>query len=188
MALCGTGSFDPIPENRIGDIKTERLSFMEDTSEGAAPCWPRSAQAGEHMQRFYVPVTAVCRRTLNRVVRSVLNVRELVWAGFRDAGELCAWHTRDLNKPFIRIQLKDCSGVTCLLRVKNQIWVGCQSRSAPDRRSRGKIFVVDTERCTLEKELFAHLDSVQSLCSAEDRYVLSGAAHDDGKIAIWKVE
>lgn len=40
----------------------------------------------------------------------------------------------------------------------------------------------------MEKELLAHSDTVQTLCSAEDRYILSGAAGQDGKIAIWKVE
>uniref|UniRef100_A0A671S756 DENN domain-containing protein 3-like n=1 Tax=Sinocyclocheilus anshuiensis TaxID=1608454 RepID=A0A671S756_9TELE len=107
---------------------------------------------------------------------------EQLWAGFADAGELCVWPCRDLNKPFIRIQLKDCAGVVCMIRVKNQIWVGCQGKT------RGKIYVVDTDRYTVEKELMAHDDSVQTLCSAEDRYVLSGAARADGKIAIWKVE
>uniref|UniRef100_A0A8C1MCN1 DENN domain-containing protein 3 n=1 Tax=Cyprinus carpio TaxID=7962 RepID=A0A8C1MCN1_CYPCA len=107
---------------------------------------------------------------------------EQLWAGLADAGELCVWHCRDLNKPFIRIQLKDCAGVVCMIKVKNQIWVGCQGKT------RGKIYVVNTDRYTVEKELMAHDDSVQTLCSAEDRYVLSGAARADGKIAIWKVE
>uniref|UniRef100_A0A8C1YFY5 DENN domain-containing protein 3 n=1 Tax=Cyprinus carpio TaxID=7962 RepID=A0A8C1YFY5_CYPCA len=62
------------------------------------------------------------------------------------------------------------------------VWVGCQGKT------RGKIYVVNTDRYTVEKELMAHDDSVQTLCSAEDRYVLSGAARADGKIAIWKVE
>uniref|UniRef100_A0A673G2Z4 DENN domain-containing protein 3-like n=2 Tax=Sinocyclocheilus rhinocerous TaxID=307959 RepID=A0A673G2Z4_9TELE len=112
----------------------------------------------------------------------LFNESEQLWAGFADAGELCVWHCRDLNKPFIRIQLKDCAGVVCMIKVKNQIWVGCQGKT------RGKIYVVDTDRYTVEKELMAHDDSVQTLCSAEDRYVLSGAARADGKIAIWKVE
>lgn len=47
---------------------------------------------------------------------------------------------------------------------------------------------MDAQRHTVEKELVAHTDCVQALCSAEDRYVLSGAAREDGKIAIWKVE
>ncbi|KAF4100852.1 DENN domain-containing protein 3 [Onychostoma macrolepis] len=110
------------------------------------------------------------------------NESEKLWAGSADAGELCVWHCTDLNKPFISIQLTDCTGVVCMIKVKNQIWVGCQGKT------RGKIYVVDTDRYTVEKELMAHDDSVQTLCSAEDRYVLSGAARADGKIAIWKVE
>ncbi|KAM9493641.1 DENN domain-containing protein 3 isoform 1-T1 [Clarias gariepinus] len=109
-----------------------------------------------------------------------------MWTGCTEAGELCLWHLADLEKPFQRIQLPDCTGVICMIRVKNQIWVGGQSNSGG--KTRGKIYVVDTERLLVEKELLAHSDTVQTLCSAEDRYILSGAAAKDGKIAIWKVE
>uniref|UniRef100_A0A8C7G5Q8 DENN domain-containing protein 3 n=1 Tax=Oncorhynchus kisutch TaxID=8019 RepID=A0A8C7G5Q8_ONCKI len=110
--------------------------------------------------------------------------KEQLWTACIDIGELCVWHLAELTKPFQRIQLPDCAGVTCLIKVKNQIWVGGRSSG----KSRGKIYVVDTQRHTVEKELVAHTDCVQALCSAEDRYVLSGAAREDGKIAIWKVE
>ncbi|XP_060798627.1 DENN domain-containing protein 3 isoform X2 [Neoarius graeffei] len=116
----------------------------------------------------------------------VLNERNQMWTGCIDAGELCMWHLADLEKPFQRIQLPDCSSVICMIRVKNQLWVGGHSNSGG--KARGKIYVVDTERLLVEKELLAHSDTVQTLCSAEDRYILSGAAGQDGKIAIWKVE
>ncbi|XP_047006717.1 DENN domain-containing protein 3 isoform X1 [Ictalurus punctatus] len=116
----------------------------------------------------------------------VFNERALMWTGCIDAGELCVWHLTDLEKPFQRIQLPDCTSVKCMIRVKNQIWVGGYSSSGG--KARGKIYVVDTERLLVEKELQAHSDVVQTLCSAEDRYILSGAAGQDGKIAIWKVE
>lgn len=48
--------------------------------------------------------------------------------------------------------------------------------------------MIDAERKTVEKELVAHLDAVKTLCSAEDRYVLSGSGSEEGKVAIWKVE
>uniref|UniRef100_A0A8B9KE34 DENN/MADD domain containing 3a n=1 Tax=Astyanax mexicanus TaxID=7994 RepID=A0A8B9KE34_ASTMX len=99
---------------------------------------------------------------------------------------LCVWHLSDLKKPFQRIQLPDCAGVICMIKVKNQIWVGCHGHGGS--KARGKIYVVDSERHLVEKELVAHSDSIQTLCSAEDRYILSGAAGLDGKIAIWKVE
>lgn len=67
-----------------------------------------------------------------------------------------------------------------------QIWVGGTGLS--QGRSKGKIYVIDAERKTVEKELVAHTDTVNTLCSAEDRYVLSGSGRDEGKIAIWKVE
>lgn len=67
-----------------------------------------------------------------------------------------------------------------------QIWVG--GRGLSQGQTKGKIYVIDAERKTVEKELVAHADAVQTLCSAEDRYVLSGSGAQEGKIAIWKVE
>lgn len=67
-----------------------------------------------------------------------------------------------------------------------QIWVG--GTGLAQGKSKGKIYVIDAERKTVEKELVAHVDTVKTLCSAEDRYVLSGSGKAEGKIAIWKVE
>lgn len=75
---------------------------------------------------------------------------------------------------------------TCNARFSWQIWVGTTGLS--QGQLKGKIYVMDTERRTVEKELVAHADTVKTLCSAEDRYVLSGAGPEEGKIAIWKVE
>uniref|UniRef100_A0A674E560 DENN domain containing 3 n=1 Tax=Salmo trutta TaxID=8032 RepID=A0A674E560_SALTR len=130
-----------------------------------------------------IPPTSFRCQRLTGVVCYVFQ-KEQLWTACIDVGELCVWHLAELTKPFQRIQLPDCAGVTCLIKVKNQIWVGSRSSG----KSRGKIYVVDTQRHTVEKELVAHTDCVQALCSAEDRYVLSGAAREDGKIAIWKVE
>ncbi|KAL4629851.1 DENN domain-containing protein 3 isoform X2 [Arapaima gigas] len=111
---------------------------------------------------------------------------EQLWTGCTDAGELCMWRCSDLTKPAQKIQLQDCAGVNCIIRVKDQVWAGCRGRAGG--KAKGKIYVVDSEKHTVEKELAAHTDMVQALCSAEHRYVLSGAASEDGKIAIWKVE
>uniref|UniRef100_A0AAX7UJA6 UDENN domain-containing protein n=1 Tax=Astatotilapia calliptera TaxID=8154 RepID=A0AAX7UJA6_ASTCA len=103
--------------------------------------------------------------------------------------ELCLWHTNNHRHPFKIISLPGSSGVTCMIRVKDQIWVG---RSDAGGQCNGQlssqVLVVDIESHTVAKELQAHSDSIQTLCSAEDRYVLSGSACRDGKIAIWKVE
>lgn len=48
--------------------------------------------------------------------------------------------------------------------------------------------MLDSESLEVEKELEAHEDIVQTLFSAEDRYILSGSAKLDGKIAIWRVD
>lgn len=96
------------------------------------------------------------------------------------------WSLKDLDQPPQKTYLQDCSEVTCMIRVKRQIWVG--GRGLSQGKTRGKIYVMDVEKVTVEKELVAHLDTVRTLCSAEDRYVLSGAGQEEGKIAIWKVE
>lgn len=68
--------------------------------------------------------------------------------------------------------------------------MGCRGRSnvGGDGQLRSQVLVMDTETHTVAKELQAHLDVIETLCSAEDRYVLSGSARRDGKIAIWKAE
>uniref|UniRef100_A0A2K5E160 DENN domain containing 3 n=1 Tax=Aotus nancymaae TaxID=37293 RepID=A0A2K5E160_AOTNA len=66
------------------------------------------------------------------------------------------------------------------------VWVG--SRGLWQGTPKGKIYVIDAESKTVEKELVAHVDTVRTLCSAEDRYVLSGSGKEEGKIAIWKGE
>lgn len=73
-----------------------------------------------------------------------------------------------------------------MIRVKRQVWVGGSGLS--QGKTKGKIYVVSAERRAVEKELVAHADAVRTLCSAEDRYVLSGSGPEEGKIAIWKVE
>ncbi|XP_034466074.1 DENN domain-containing protein 3-like [Hippoglossus hippoglossus] len=115
-----------------------------------------------------------------------------LWTGCADSGELCLWHMNNHRHPFKRISLPGSSGVTCMIRVKDQIWVGCCGQNTVggqcDGQMRSQVLVVNPESHTVTKELHAHSDSIQTLCSAEDRYVLSGSARRDGKIAIWKVE
>ncbi|XP_008329742.1 DENN domain-containing protein 3 [Cynoglossus semilaevis] len=114
----------------------------------------------------------------------LLPEREELWSVCTGSAEVCIWSMKDHTKPFHRVTLQDCSGCYCLIKVKNQVWVGGFSRSS----TKGKIYVLDTERHQVLKELHGHNDKVTALCSAEDRYVLSGAGRHDGKIAIWKVE
>uniref|UniRef100_A0A673B7Y7 DENN domain-containing protein 3-like n=1 Tax=Sphaeramia orbicularis TaxID=375764 RepID=A0A673B7Y7_9TELE len=108
------------------------------------------------------------------------------------SGELSLWYTNYNRRPFKTISLSGCSGVTCMIQVKDKIWVGCHGWSGVgghfDGHLRSQVMVVDSETHTVVKELQAHSDSIQTLCSAEDRYVLSGSACRDGKIAIWKAQ
>uniref|UniRef100_UPI00398EDBFB DENN domain-containing protein 3 isoform X3 n=1 Tax=Pristiophorus japonicus TaxID=55135 RepID=UPI00398EDBFB len=101
-----------------------------------------------------------------------------------DKGEVCIWDMKNLSQPWQKIQLQDCNSISCMIFVKKQIWIGGKGSD----KVRGKIYVLDTDKYRVEKELVAHVDMVRALCCAEDRYVLSGAGREDGKVAIWKVE
>ncbi|XP_028326168.1 DENN domain-containing protein 3-like isoform X2 [Gouania willdenowi] len=117
----------------------------------------------------------------------VIPERGQLWTGCADSSELCLWNTNDLKQPLSRVSLPISAGVTCMLRVKDQIWLGCCGRSVVGSQ-RSQVVVVDPESLMVSKVMQAHSDKIQSLCSAEDRYVLSGSACREGKIAIWKVE
>ncbi|XP_035386557.1 DENN domain-containing protein 3 [Electrophorus electricus] len=118
----------------------------------------------------------------------LLAERGELWISSADSGELWVRPLTGEAGPCDRVTLPGCSGVTCMIRVKNQVWVGGHAGGPGPSGYGGKIFVLDSERRSSQKELQAHADSVRALCSAEDRYVLSGSAKRDGKIAIWKVE
>uniref|UniRef100_M4AJ32 DENN domain containing 3 n=1 Tax=Xiphophorus maculatus TaxID=8083 RepID=M4AJ32_XIPMA len=140
--------------------------------------------------RFYDGVIWCCEYTL--LIQSVgVLQRGQVWTGCSDSVELCLWQTDNLKQSPKRISLPGTSGVTCMIRVKNQIWVGCRGWSRVgglcDGQLKSLVLVLDLDSLTVTKELLAHSDSIQTLCSAEDRYVLSGSARRDGKIAIWQV-
>ncbi|XP_041528510.1 DENN domain-containing protein 3 [Microtus oregoni] len=116
----------------------------------------------------------------------LLPEKEQLWVAGAGCSDLYVWSMKDLGQPPRKTPVPDCTEISCMIRVKRQIWVG--GRGLSQGRPRGKIFVMDVEKMTVEKELVAHADTVKTLCSAEDRYVLSGAGREEGKIAIWKVE
>ncbi|XP_054984407.1 DENN domain-containing protein 3 isoform X1 [Sorex araneus] len=116
----------------------------------------------------------------------LLPEQEQLWAVCSGYACVYIWSLRDMSQPPERVPLQDCTEIRCMIRVKKQIWVGGTGLS--QGQTKGKIYVIDTDRRTVDKELVAHADAVQTLCSAEDRYVLSGSGAREGKIAIWKVE
>uniref|UniRef100_A0A1A7XFG5 DENN/MADD domain containing 3a n=1 Tax=Iconisemion striatum TaxID=60296 RepID=A0A1A7XFG5_9TELE len=122
----------------------------------------------------------------------VIPEQGLLFTGCSDSVELCLWQTNGSKHPCRRISLPSTSGITCMIRVKNQIWVGCRGWSSVggycDGLLRSRVLVMDLDSLAVLKELLAHSDNIHTLCSVEDRYVLSGSARRDGKVAIWKVE
>ncbi|XP_051577778.1 DENN domain-containing protein 3-like isoform X2 [Myxocyprinus asiaticus] len=75
-----------------------------------------------------------------------------------DSAELCIWESTDPTKPPKRVTLPDSSGVPCMIRVKDQIWISCISGGSGLSKVLGKIFVLDSEAFVVEKELEAHGD------------------------------
>lgn len=69
---------------------------------------------------------------------------EQLWAGFADAGEICMWHCRDVSRPIIRIQLKDCAGVVCMIKVKKQV---------RDETHPSVCVYFDVRRCVLNRNM-----------------------------------
>uniref|UniRef100_A0A8C5N1A7 DENN domain-containing protein 3 n=1 Tax=Leptobrachium leishanense TaxID=445787 RepID=A0A8C5N1A7_9ANUR len=112
--------------------------------------------------------------------------RGQLWASCKGSNEISVFDINNFSQPPQKILLQDCTDITCMLKVKQQIWVG--TKGIAQGKSKGKIYVINVETRSVAKELVAHLDIVKSLCSAEDRYVLSGSGKEDGKVAIWKVE
>ncbi|XP_037022571.2 DENN domain-containing protein 3 isoform X1 [Artibeus jamaicensis] len=125
-------------------------------------------------------------RSTSFVAFQLIPEQAQLWAVCSGYDDIYVWGLEDLARPPGRVHLPDCSEVHCMIRVKRQIWVGGTGLS--QGRPKGKIYVIDAERQTLEKELVAHADTVRTLCSAEGRYVLSGSGGEEGKIAIWTVE
>ncbi|XP_063307082.1 DENN domain-containing protein 3 isoform X1 [Pelobates fuscus] len=109
-----------------------------------------------------------------------------LWASCKGSNVIFIFDINDFSRPSFRIHLQDCTAIMCMLKVKQQIWVG--TKGIAQGKIKGKIYVINVETRNVAKELVAHADVVKSLCSAEDRYVLSGSGKEDGKVAIWKVE
>nr|XP_020660205.1 DENN domain-containing protein 3 isoform X2 [Pogona vitticeps] len=112
--------------------------------------------------------------------------KDQVWASCSNSTELFIWNMTEPSAAVQKINLQDCSEITCMMKVKDQMWLG--GRGLSQGKIKGKIYVIDAEKKTVEKELVGHSDTVKALCSAENRYVLSGSGKEEGKVAIWKVE
>ncbi|XP_068094187.1 DENN domain-containing protein 3 isoform X2 [Hyperolius riggenbachi] len=143
-----------------------------------------SNKSGQHCKKVEIPVSLRGKSSFSSIL--VFSERWQLWAVVKDSSEVCVFDLRDLSKDPQKVVLQDCMQITCMLKVKQQVWVGSQGIS--QGKPKGKIYVIDAEKRSVEKELVAHTDIVNSICSAEDRYILSGSGEEDGKVAIWKVE
>ncbi|XP_078093049.1 DENN domain-containing protein 3-like isoform X2 [Mustelus asterias] len=113
----------------------------------------------------------------------IIPQREELWVVCSRQANLYIWKTDNLNNPIKIIPLPDCTENVCMIHVKNQVWVG---GGVTTDKTKGRIYIVNSERYSLEKELEAPCGAIGALCSAEDRYVLTGT--QDSKAVIWKVD
>ncbi|KTF80316.1 hypothetical protein cypCar_00018856 [Cyprinus carpio] len=169
-------------------LSCDRLQSIQVYSDalwcGARDCVMKLSPSGALLCKISLP-DEVKATSFSRV--ALLMEKRQIWTSFTDSAELCVWDSSDPIKPLKWVILPNCSGVTCMIRVKDQVWIGCSGGSGLSTVV-GKIFVLDSESLMVEKELEAHEDTVQALFSVEDRYILSGSAKHDGKIAIWRVD
>uniref|UniRef100_A0A8C1FIP7 DENN/MADD domain containing 3b n=1 Tax=Cyprinus carpio carpio TaxID=630221 RepID=A0A8C1FIP7_CYPCA len=169
-------------------LSCERLQSIQINNDdlwcGARDCVMKLSPRGDLLCKISLP-DDVKTTSFSRV--TLLMEKRQIWTSFTDSAELCIWDSSDPLKAPKQVTVPNCSGVTCMIRVKDQVWIGCNGGPGLSKVV-GKIFVLDSESLKVEKELEAHEDTVQTLFSAEDRYILSGSAKSDGKIAIWRAD
>ncbi|XP_077990292.1 DENN domain-containing protein 3-like [Glandiceps talaboti] len=100
-----------------------------------------------------------------------------LWTGCARKGQLVSWNAETFER-LGTLEVK-CRGFSKLVYAQEKIWAGSKS---------GKIHIFNTVTCSHEKELVAHEAAIRSMCTAEDRYVMTGAEGIDGKIAIWRAK
>uniref|UniRef100_A0A7N5JE59 DENN domain-containing protein 3 n=1 Tax=Ailuropoda melanoleuca TaxID=9646 RepID=A0A7N5JE59_AILME len=110
----------------------------------------------------------------------LLPEQEQLWTACAGLDSIYVWSLKDLTQRPQRVHLQDCSEVSCMIRVKKQIWVGGTGLS--QGKSKGKIYVIDAEKKTVEKELVAHMDT--GLCLKFENH---GLHQHCGYGALWKV-
>ncbi|XP_041061228.1 DENN domain-containing protein 3-like [Carcharodon carcharias] len=113
----------------------------------------------------------------------IIPQRDELWMVCSQRANIYIWKTDNLTDPIKIIPLPGCTEIVCMLHVKKQIWLG---GGVTTDQTKGRIYIVNSERYSLEKELEAPCGAIGALCSAEDRYVLSGT--QDSKVVIWKVD
>ncbi|XP_026083261.1 DENN domain-containing protein 3-like [Carassius auratus] len=169
-------------------LSCDRLQSIQINNDelwcGAKDCVMRLSPRGDLLCKISLPDDV---KTTSFSSFTLFMEKRQIWTSFTDSAELCIWDSSDPVKAPKQVTVPNCSGVTCMIRVKDQVWIGCNGGSGLSKVV-GKIFVLDSESLKVEKELEAHEDTVQTLFSAEDRYILSGSAKSDGKIAIWRVD
>ncbi|PVD32092.1 hypothetical protein C0Q70_07520 [Pomacea canaliculata] len=126
---------------------------------------------GKYLQSFEYPATG---KSKQEQLDCLLVVKGEIWAGCRRSGQIVVWDKKTAKyKDTIQVE---CRGVSIMLCVGDKIWVGTKD---------GTIFIYKPENRELWKKIKAHDDAIRAMCTAEERYVISGSGSKDGKVAIW---
>ncbi|XP_078449941.1 DENN domain-containing protein 3-like [Lampetra planeri] len=145
------------------------------------------SRAGEERRRFGM-INDGCYMLLRCFL--LLPEEGKLLAACRNSGAILVWslHGGDggAGQPCAHVALPLVSAVTCMIHIKDQVWVGARCAMRPGARA--CLFVLDARSLRTRQQLEAHAGAVRAMCSAERRYVLSGAGHNDGQVAIWRVE
>ena len=97
-----------------------------------------------------------------------------VWTSGGGKGEFLIWNTTSYESKKVKIDENIRPSV--MLAIGDNIWIGCTN---------GKVFIVDTEDYTQERELHAHTDTVKSICVTSEGHVITGSGSKEGKLCVW---
>ncbi|XP_070534995.1 DENN domain-containing protein 3-like isoform X2 [Ptychodera flava] len=107
-----------------------------------------------------------------------------LWTACSRKGQLVCWNAETFER--IGTLEVNCNGFSQMVYTQEKIWAGSKDGSKGSKG--GMIHIFNTVKCSHEKELVAHSAAVRSMCTAEDRYVMTGSEGRDGKIAIWRAK
>ena len=99
---------------------------------------------------------------------------KFIWSFGRKKGQLFIWNTKSFEcKP---LNLGDDLKASTILPIGNKVWIGDKD---------GKVFVVDANDFTEDRELHAHTDKVTCICITDEGHVITGSSSKEGKLCVW---
>lgn len=97
-----------------------------------------------------------------------------IWSFGRQKGQLFIWSTKSFECK--ELNLGDDLKASAVLPLGNKVWVGDKD---------GKVFVLDANDFTEDRELCAHTDKVTCFCITDEGHVITGSSSKEGKLCVW---